>query len=410
MSYAIKQPFNKTMSEYAGNRFSALQQVLKKAVPVTVDSLEKNGTIATVKLEVDSAFTLPKIKMPVYGPEYIRWPLQKGAKGVMLSSDLALGAMSGLGEGVARLTVQPNLSTGVFFPIGNTSFEDTDDPQATVIYGPNGVILRDDKKKSVLTLTPTILQYALNDYVNAYIDKTQIKLSFKNASGDCTLIMDANGIRLDAFGNEIKIDQNGVTNSHGNNAHFMTLTDGGFVFSTPANIQEACANYTLNASANYTMNASGTAALTAPAMNVTGTSTANYNGPSGYALQFNGSSGTLYGNGTQVQVTPSQAQMYTPWNVVTLNSSNGLMQNIASGSYVQVTGSSATLDFSGAYAQMTSNAITLNSAGSLTLTAPNGQQIYMDPSRVGIQGMNFNQHEHAGVQSGGSYTSPPSGP
>jgi hypothetical protein len=378
--------------------------VLKKAVPVTVDSLEKNGTIATVKLEVDSAFTLPKIKMPVYGPEYIRWPLQKGAKGVMLSSDLALGAMSGLGEGVARLTVQPNLSTGVFFPIGNTSFEDTDDPQATVIYGPNGVILRDDKKKSVLTLTPTILQYALNDYVNAYIDKTQIKLSFKNASGDCTLIMDANGIRLDAFGNEIKIDANGITNSHGNNAHFTTLTDGGLVVSTPAAIQLA--------SNTYTMNASTTATMTAPTMNITGTSVAYYNGPSGYALQFNGSSGTLYGNGTQVQVTPSLAQMYTPWNVLTLNSGNGIMQNTASGAYVQVYGGAATLNMSGATVQCTANNIALNSSSvigitsgnSISLNSPNGQTIYLDAGTVNVANRQFMAHTHWGVQSGGSNT------
>jgi hypothetical protein len=397
------------MNRFARDKFSAQQQVMKKSLPATIVEMDPTNTIATVQFEIDSQFTLPQVKMPVYGPQYVRWPLKKGDKGVVLSGDTALGAMSGLGEGVATLATQFNLSTGVFFPMGNTGFDDTDDAKATLVYAPNGVILRDDQKKSVLTLTPTQIEYKLNDYVNVHIDKDKLLLSFKNAGGDCTMTMDANGIRLDAFGNEIKIDQNGVTNSHGNNTHFMTLTDGGFVFSTPANIQEACVNYTMNASANYTMNASGAAALTAPTMNVTGTSTANYNGPSGYALQFNGSSGTLYGNGTNMQVAPSQASIGTPWANLTMNSSNGLLQ-YGGGPYVQVTGGNATMNVSGATVQCGGNAIALSSAGTIGINSPNGQGINMDPGRVGIQGMDFKQHQHGGIQTGGSYTQGPSGP
>jgi hypothetical protein len=144
-------------------------------------------------------------------------------------------------------------------------------------------------------------------------------------------------------------------------------------------------------------------------MNVTGTSTANYNGPSGYALQFNGSSGTLYGNGTNMQVTPSQASIGTPWANLTMNSSNGLLQ-YGGGPYVQVTGGNATMNVSGATVQCGGNAIALSSAGTIGINSPNGQGINMDPGRVGIQGMDFKQHTHGGIQTGGSYSQGPSGP
>jgi hypothetical protein len=344
-------------------------------------------------LEVDSIFTLPKIKLPIYGPEYIRWPFQKGAKGVMISSDLTLDGMSGLGEGTARLTVQPNLSTGVFVPVGNTSFADTDDPNATVMYGPNGVILRDSDKKSVLTLTPKTLQYALGNYVNVYIDKDQLKLSFKNASGDCTLVMDANGIRLDAFGNEINISQNGITQTH-QGGHSISLTDAGIVENTPASVS-------ITAGANYTLNVHNDATLTADAMQITGNTTAYYDGPSGFGCQF----------------TTAQAYLVTPWNSLSMNSSQMISQMGAS-SYLQITPSQlnaasgsggqmnlysgqAVLQASGSYYIAGSNVLNMQSSGTITING-NGQTIYLDGGTVNIMNRAFLSHTHFGVQSGGT--------
>ena len=115
------------------------------------------GAIITVKFEItDPVLTLPNVTVPLFGPEYIRYPIQPGDKGVVFSCDAYIGGMSGLGGGVASLTQPTNLSALVFFPIGNTQWV-TVDPQAVVIYGPNGVVLRDAQSQVTFTLTPTAI-------------------------------------------------------------------------------------------------------------------------------------------------------------------------------------------------------------------------------------------------------------
>ena len=140
---AQKHSFVQSMNAFAEGKIEVGVSMLAKSVPCSVNSVEANGDIVTVKIEMkvgNAAF--PLIKCPVYGPQYLRWPLQKGDMGVLFSADYYLGGVSGLGTGVADMTPQFNLSTGVFFPIGNTIFGDTEDAQKTVIYGPEGVILK----------------------------------------------------------------------------------------------------------------------------------------------------------------------------------------------------------------------------------------------------------------------------
>ena len=98
-------------------------------------------------------YTLPNVTVPLFGPEYVRYPIQPGCKGVVFPADAYLGGVSGLGGGVADLALRGNLSTLVFFPIGNTSWSASDDANALVLYGPDGVIIRDMNKKTVFTLT-----------------------------------------------------------------------------------------------------------------------------------------------------------------------------------------------------------------------------------------------------------------
>jgi len=153
MSNAQKNPLSRTLTIYINQLIQRFLDQVAKGRPATVVSLDPSGTIVTVNFEI-AGVTLPQVTMPMAGSEYIRFPIQPGCKGVCLPADFYLGAMSGLGTGTADTTPRGNLSTLVFFPIGNKNFSATDDAQSVVIYGPNGVILRDSGKKTTVTLTP----------------------------------------------------------------------------------------------------------------------------------------------------------------------------------------------------------------------------------------------------------------
>ncbi|MCV5580282.1 hypothetical protein OFO05_33300, partial [Escherichia coli] len=65
-------------------------------------------------------FTLPQVTIPLFGPEYVRYPMQPGDRGIVIPADTYIGGMSGLGGGVADLTQPMNLSALVYLPISNT--------------------------------------------------------------------------------------------------------------------------------------------------------------------------------------------------------------------------------------------------------------------------------------------------
>lgn len=135
-----------------GKIFSALAQ-LGQSLPCSVAAV--SGSIVTVNFEIETGYpwTLPKIDVPLFGPEYIRYPIQVGDKGVVFAADARLGAMSGMSTVNADLMPPAPLTALVFFPIGNKAWG-TVDPNAVTIYGPNGVVLRNTGSDTVMTLTP----------------------------------------------------------------------------------------------------------------------------------------------------------------------------------------------------------------------------------------------------------------
>lgn len=149
---AQKTPVGISLNKFARTRATDQIQNLGKALPASVVSVR--GAIVTVKFEVNSAFTLPNVTIPLIGSEYARPPIQPGCKGLVFPADAYLGGMSGLGGGVANLAQRGNLTALVFAPIGNAGWT-TVDGNAFVIYGPNGVVLRDQNSHCVITLTPT---------------------------------------------------------------------------------------------------------------------------------------------------------------------------------------------------------------------------------------------------------------
>lgn len=148
---AQKTPLSTSLNKIANKKVTDALQLVGKALPCSVTGV--SGAIITVKFEVMSDFTLPEVTIPLFGPEYIRYPIQLGDLGIVFATDARLGGVSGLGGGVADLSQPANLTALVFFPIGNKTWGSVD-PNSVTIYGPNGVVLRDTGSASVITLTP----------------------------------------------------------------------------------------------------------------------------------------------------------------------------------------------------------------------------------------------------------------
>lgn len=193
-------------------------QRLGMCLPAVVKAV--NGSIVTVSFQVQGV-QLPQVTMPVFGPEYIRYPIQVGDKGMCVSADTYLGGMSGLGTGTADLSRRGNLSMLVFLPIGNKNWTATDDANAVVIYGPDGVILRDTGKKTVVTLTPDGVDINAQHNVTVEAD-TKVEATVGSNSvllnttevqitvGSTQITANATSIALTAGGTTLTIDASGV--------------------------------------------------------------------------------------------------------------------------------------------------------------------------------------------------------
>jgi hypothetical protein len=138
---AQKTPFQVSMNQFAAKKAANAIQNLGKSLPASVVSVD--GSIVTVKFELtNTPFTLPNVTVPMFGPEYIRYPIRPGDKGTVVAVDARLGGQTGLGVGTASLAPAANLSTLFFMPLANKNWTVADSPDQVVIYGPDGALLR----------------------------------------------------------------------------------------------------------------------------------------------------------------------------------------------------------------------------------------------------------------------------
>lgn len=181
MSNAQKLALARSLNRLGHTKVLDALQVVGKSLPCSVTAV--SGSIVTVKFELDPSkmpFTLPEVTIPHAGPEYIRYPTQVGDKGVVIAIDTYLGGISGLGGGVADLSVRGNLSALIFLPVASTEWFSTPDPDAVVVYGPNGVILRDTKGDTTLVLTKDSITLTVPDGKTVTINgKTQFNGDMK---------------------------------------------------------------------------------------------------------------------------------------------------------------------------------------------------------------------------------------
>lgn len=190
----IKTPFARSLNAVAERR-SHDQHILDgKSLPCTVAQVISSG-IVVVNFEVNAGvLTLPQIKVPILAPEYIRYPIQVGDRGLCVAADARLGGLSGLGSGTPDLSRPSNLAALGFLWLGSTEWSATDDPQAVVIYGPNGVVLRDTGSDHKIVVNTD--QISLDD--NVVVDGDQLAffggspVSKETITGALSAVTDSN--------------------------------------------------------------------------------------------------------------------------------------------------------------------------------------------------------------------------
>lgn len=148
---AVKKFVGSSLNKIAQDRAMDEMKRSGKALPCKVVS--KVGSIVEVSFNVNSVYTIPNIRIPHAGPEWVRYPTQVGDLGFTIPADVQLGSVTGLGGGTPDMTTPGNLTALAFQPLAHTDWSPVD-PNALDLNGPNGVVLRDRGNVCSLTLTP----------------------------------------------------------------------------------------------------------------------------------------------------------------------------------------------------------------------------------------------------------------
>lgn len=152
MSDSQKFPFAKALAnavKVAGEDNEALRG---RELPCHVVAVQ--GQIVTVQFDMlPDGVQYPQVTIPVATFPYIRYPIQIGDKGVTLAADVSLRGVSGLGTGIASLTLSPSLTPLFFVPIASQKWS-AEDPQKLTLYGPEGVICKTTSGDTSVTVEP----------------------------------------------------------------------------------------------------------------------------------------------------------------------------------------------------------------------------------------------------------------
>lgn len=175
MSIDQKLNFGSSMNRFAERKIEDALQKAGKVLPASV--VKQDGNMITVAFELrDIPYVLPQVTVPLFGPQYIRYPMQPGDKGIVIPADTYLGGVSGQGGGIADLTPPANLSALVFLPISNTEWEPVDG-QVVTIYGPEGVTIRDAGSNTTFLLTPDSVTIAALRHFKVTVGSTIFTLT-----------------------------------------------------------------------------------------------------------------------------------------------------------------------------------------------------------------------------------------
>ncbi|VTM12466.1 Uncharacterised protein [Raoultella terrigena] len=183
--------FAKSMNNFAEEKIAEAMQLVGKVLPATIVS--QSGKMVTVSFSLTNIpFTLPQVTIPLFGPQYVRYPMQPGDRGIVIPADTYIGGMSGLGGGVADLTQPANLSALVYLPISHTEWQDVDG-QVVTVYGPEGVTLRDSGSNTTFLLKPDSIAISTPDSFTVTVGSTVFSLTegYWSLSGDSGHLQDS---------------------------------------------------------------------------------------------------------------------------------------------------------------------------------------------------------------------------
>ncbi len=167
--------FAKSMNNFAEEKIAEAMQLVGKVLPATI--VRQSGKMVTVSFSLTNIlFTLPQVTIPLFGPQYVRYPMQPGDRGIVIPADTYIGGMSGLGGGVADLTQPANLSALVYLPISHTEWQDVDG-QVVTVYGPEGVTLRDSGSNTTFLLKPDSIAISTPDSFTVNVGGTVFSLT-----------------------------------------------------------------------------------------------------------------------------------------------------------------------------------------------------------------------------------------
>lgn len=198
MSSAQKTPFARTIPRLAQRM--ALDEIAKRGQALPGHVIAVDGPIVTVNFDVQGV-TLPQVAMPLFGPEYIRYPIQPqtedygGDLGVAFPADVYLGGVSGLGGGTADDTRRGNLSTLVWFPIGNKNWAQPPggDADTHVLYGKTALLLLDSiAGNSALKLTASGITLTFGS-ASITMNSSAVTIAF----GGHSVVCNSSGVTID---------------------------------------------------------------------------------------------------------------------------------------------------------------------------------------------------------------------
>lgn len=175
MSIDNKLNFASSMNRFTERKIENALQKSGKVLPASV--IKQTGNMITVSFELrDIPYVLPQVTIPLFGPQYIRYPMQPGDKGIVIPADTYIGGVSGQGGGIADMTPPANLSALVFLPISNTEWQGVDG-QVVTVYGPEGVTLRDSGSNTTFLLKPDSIAISTPDSFTVTVGGTVFSLT-----------------------------------------------------------------------------------------------------------------------------------------------------------------------------------------------------------------------------------------
>lgn len=129
-----KTPLAQSLQKLTRAKAQDAISALGKGLPCTVSQVIGPG-IVVVNFAVNAVpASLPQMTVPVSKPPFIKYPIQVGDIGVVLSADVRTGGLTGLGLGTPNLSdTVGNLSALTFFWLGSSS-EEFLDPDALDLY------------------------------------------------------------------------------------------------------------------------------------------------------------------------------------------------------------------------------------------------------------------------------------